>query len=504
MTNRILYLFPDTNLFIQCRPLKELDWSEWEGFAEVHLLVCRSVQREIDDLKKRGNDRVGRRARKTNSLFRGIAVGEKGYELVQQSAPQVKLFLEGLSKPSEELQDRLDYNKSDDQTIGFICRFKHDNPDKDVRLLTHDTGPMMTANSLGLSFIPINESWLSPPEHNTQEREITRLTNKVNQLEHTEPTSAITCIDGQGARTDDIEIEYIVYESMTDVETSALVHSLTDHLPLATDFGSRQPSERRTPNALGPITKVYIPASDEAITAYIHQAYPAWIKDCENVLTHLHEALQRNAVQPSFSLAVENTGTRPGKDALVEIQAKGNLKICPFPVKNNGSSEQKVESGLQLPLPPQPPQGRWSPILSDFLSDTGALKLKDAFTNFFGPLAVSSIPAVNWIPAANIHRDSNAFYYKPIRPMAPIKTLSLECKQWRHGTGEEYFDGHIFFDFDSQQIKGALECRVHAENLSDPVKKTVPVTISIKRTNVTDHARAMVKDLLSQSPLTPR
>ena len=38
---------------------------------------------------------------------------------------------------------------------------------------------------------------------------------------------------------------------------------------------------------------------------------------------------------------------------------------------------------------------------------------------------------------------------------------------------EEYFDGHIFVDFDSQQIKGALECRVHAENLSDPVKKTV-------------------------------
>ena len=34
MTKQTLYLFPDTNLFIQCRPLEQLDWSEWEEFEE--------------------------------------------------------------------------------------------------------------------------------------------------------------------------------------------------------------------------------------------------------------------------------------------------------------------------------------------------------------------------------------------------------------------------------------------------------------------------------------
>ena len=29
MTTRTLCLFLDTNLFIQCRPSEELDWSEW-------------------------------------------------------------------------------------------------------------------------------------------------------------------------------------------------------------------------------------------------------------------------------------------------------------------------------------------------------------------------------------------------------------------------------------------------------------------------------------------
>lgn len=75
MAVRVLYLFPDTNVFIQCRPLEDLDWSEWTDFDEVHLLVCRTVQREIDHQKNRGNDRVGRRARKVSSLFRDIVQG---------------------------------------------------------------------------------------------------------------------------------------------------------------------------------------------------------------------------------------------------------------------------------------------------------------------------------------------------------------------------------------------------------------------------------------------
>jgi len=56
---QVLHLFPETNVFIQCRPLDELDWSAWAGFYEVHLVVCRPVQREIDNQKNRGNDRVG-------------------------------------------------------------------------------------------------------------------------------------------------------------------------------------------------------------------------------------------------------------------------------------------------------------------------------------------------------------------------------------------------------------------------------------------------------------
>ena len=122
MIEHILYLFPDTNVFIQCRPLNHLDWSDWKEFSEVHLLVSRPVRREIDNQKSRGNDRVANKARTTYTLFRKIIDSTQTYELVNSSSPTVKLFLQAPSRPSPELQDMLDYDKPDDEIVGLFAQ----------------------------------------------------------------------------------------------------------------------------------------------------------------------------------------------------------------------------------------------------------------------------------------------------------------------------------------------------------------------------------------------
>jgi hypothetical protein len=65
-------IFPDTNAFVQCRPLEQVDWSVWKDFDEVHLIVSRPVQSEIDNQKSKGSDRLGRRGRVASSLFREV------------------------------------------------------------------------------------------------------------------------------------------------------------------------------------------------------------------------------------------------------------------------------------------------------------------------------------------------------------------------------------------------------------------------------------------------
>ena len=61
--NRTIY-FPDTNFFLQYRDAPEIPWREVTAAPEVVLMVCPTVQGEIDDLKGDGNARRAGRARK--------------------------------------------------------------------------------------------------------------------------------------------------------------------------------------------------------------------------------------------------------------------------------------------------------------------------------------------------------------------------------------------------------------------------------------------------------
>ena len=454
MTAQTLYLFPDTNLFIQCKSLNELDWSEWANFSEIHLIVCRPVLREIDNQKNRGNSRISRRARKAHSLFRDIAINEKDYDLMRKSGPKVKLFLEPLIGPCSELSDRLDYSKPDDEIVGCLLTYVKQHPEADVRLLTYDSGPMITAKSLGLSFIPVKEDCILPPENNEADREIARLKNEIAQLKKTEPDFHIKCLDSNNIEVDSLELEYPVYEPLSEKDISAFVDLLRSKLPPAKIFSPREP-----------VIPGFRILSNEAISRDRDQEYTSWIEKCEDFLSKLHQKVEKK-LRPSFCFLVENQGTRPGSNALICIASKGNFKICP---------PQKRKTRLRLPPPPKLLQGEEA---------LNRLRYPESVTSYLPSLLPEN------------RRDPNDFYYKPKRWMMPVESFCLECEQWRHGTDAEYFTGDIFVDPNLSKISGVLECVIHAENLSNPVKKVVPVKITVAKRDSRDYADALVNDLL--------
>ena len=116
MTNPILYYFVDSNLFLQCRPLEELDWAPWATFEEVRLIVSKPVLREIDNRKNKGHDRAGRRARATTTIFRQIQSDKR--RLVRSNDPRVVLCVEPQHQYSKDLKDQLNYDERDDQLVG--------------------------------------------------------------------------------------------------------------------------------------------------------------------------------------------------------------------------------------------------------------------------------------------------------------------------------------------------------------------------------------------------
>ena len=471
-------------MLIQCRALEELDWSEWRDFEEIHLIVCRTVQREIDDQKNRGNSRVARRARKVYTVFRQIIVGEDRYHTIREASPGVRLRIGSATVPSQQLKDQLDYNKPDDEIIGYCDKYRRENPDKDVRLLTDDTGAMMTAKNLKIPFVPVSRNWLLPPEPGEAQTKISHLEAENKRLRKTEPEFNIRCVSTHGEDFDSIEFEYRVFEPLSEVDVSILIETLKSRYPINEDFGPREPMERSTGgmSSLLGVNDYFVPASTEEIEQYTHH-YRDWVEDCETRLSNLHDALRIREGQPSFQFAIRNKGSRPGKDALVEINAKGNLKIAPPAWKDDEEADSGGESGLTLTPPPKAPRGRSNSL------QTIVRRLSSLAYAYPLPIVPTYLP-----PSDPPGRDQNAFYYKPNRPSSPTRSFSLECQQWRHETADEYFDVDLFVDNCATEVTGAVECVVHAQNLSSPVTMLVGVNIRLTSANTYDHACALISD----------
>lgn len=168
MSLSILYYFVDTNLFIQCQSLEQIDWSPLGTFEEVWLIVSHPVLREIDYRKNKGNDRSGRRARSTLTMFRKM--GKGGCKLIRSENPRVVLTIEPEHTYEQNPQDRLNYQERDDQLIGILYKFIQHRPDSDARLLTYDMTPLFVARSLDLTADEIPDDWLLPPENTEMKR----------------------------------------------------------------------------------------------------------------------------------------------------------------------------------------------------------------------------------------------------------------------------------------------------------------------------------------------
>ncbi len=488
MSERTIYLFPDTNFFVQCYVPDQLDWSAWLHFEEVRLIVTRPVQREIDRQKNQGNFRVSRRARKTASMFRHLILSDSDVKVIREAAPCVKLQICPKYVPSKSVGDRLNYQECDDQLVGTVKFFIEEHPGLDGRLLTHDTGPMASAQYVGVPFVAVPDEWLMPPETTRTDKRLAELRAEVDRLKKTEPEFHIKCINAKGREIAVLNEDSVCYRPLNSDEVSELMGLVRSRCPMETNFGERESQKRpsREWGLVAPGMKdVFVPASDESIAAYGDEDYPGWLERCEQFLCNYHQTLQRDVVLPRFCFMVTNEGTRPGKDALLTIEAKGGIHITPAS-RVNATAEKKRRS-TNLPAPPEPPQGRWHNPYSDAVNASASFALG---LSHLTPDLGSRFDA-----AVRRERDPNELYWAEGRPVVSQSLFELKCEQWRHGVAAHHVEGAINVTCDEDVASGVLECCVHAENMSDAAVIRVPVRIAITHVPVLESARKLVAAL---------
>ena len=483
-------LFPDTNLFIQCRPLDELDWSLVSKAPVIELVVCRPVQAEIDRQKGKGAGRLGKRARTTMALFRRALDRPSERLQVREGTPAVFLQVRQNLRRDPNLSELLDYSERDDQLVGIAAAFARDNPDVSARLLTHDNGPLFSAKSVGLPYTAIPDAWLLAPETDEQDKALAGLQGQLARYQRAEPTFELQA--NGNALDPAITIDY--YTPLSEHEVQELMAVAQQAHPLADDFGSREPAQRGGAGVglLASMTReMFEPASDEEIEQYRNERYPEWVSACEVALRDLHTTLNRRIAWPQINVTLANAGSRPAQDTYIQFKTQGRLLLS-VPRDEEDTTEAEKLAAAQLPLPRAPavPRGQWSRMRSvgDSLATLGQAVRFDVAR----PLLPHALSRLAQLPQA---RDPNGFYFKPHGPSYPIPVIGYECPQWRHQVSPETFEFELVTDLIEHTVSGAIVIEIHAANVTTPFEQTLPIRVAVRACSTLEQARLLIAAL---------
>jgi hypothetical protein len=455
------YLLVDTNLFLQCRNLPELPWSELaDGQDLVVLMVPRAVQRELDQLKQDGNSRRASRARKASSLLRRIVLSDEARLELRSSGPKVEISF----PPPTTLPSDCGFNlaETDDCIVAEALVFGRQHSDATVEVFSNDTSLLLTAKLHRVAFRVIPDDWLLPPEPDSRDKRIIELQNRVRALERQSPEIQISATVDGDTLTEAFNITVEEFEPLSETQLDAMVAVVAAKFPMVIDFPKDEPAI-----GLAGLT-VFTPPSEQEIFHYKRVAYPGWLDEMRKLLVALPSHLESRRLSVNFILS--NIGGAPAEHILVEFRSTKGLLLQEPPPKAELT---------RFPLPPKPPKGR----------RTGLFEQAQAVASWRPPGFDFSLPP---IPALGGRRDRNTFYWKD-RPSEPSDAVIFECEEFRHQIESEVFSLDLLVARGMRDQKSAVSCIVTASNLVQPASLVIPVTVQYGIANSEPQVRLLLK-----------
>ncbi|MGC8658036.1 MAG: PIN domain-containing protein [Desulfomonilaceae bacterium] len=348
-------LFLDTNIFLQCKDVDQLPWSEVAGKAgEILLLIPTSVEKEIDNLKQDGNSRRTKRARKANSRMREILKAKDEKLTLRKSGPLVEISFVSLDI-AQNLQGQIDTSKPDNRIVAEAISYKHEHPTNDVFLLTNDTLLIRTAMRHNLSYLEIPSNWVLEPEPDPNEKKIKELEDKLKKLEKILPKIDITISDSEGTvlpQSHNIVVKtckeldcYEIEELIAAAKNEWLLHSESEIQKNA------KAVHQFAPSFLG-FDHDYERPNGQDIQNYFEEC-DKWISELEAFIKELPTRMDSTSRNFRLVVTIANFGSVPAENVVVEFKLPNGLLFRP------PSESVDFDISKLVPKCPQPPEGRW-------------------------------------------------------------------------------------------------------------------------------------------------
>ncbi|MDR3571452.1 MAG: PIN domain-containing protein [Candidatus Pacebacteria bacterium] len=499
---------PDTNVLLHGRRLAQLPWTEL-GSEDVTILIMGPVNREIDKYKLKGG-RIGKRAKAVYTEIREALELPARTKILREASPRVIMTVVPGTGVKGALHDCLDLTVADHQLVNHcLAQGAQGVP---VRLLTNDTGAFVDAEEAGLGAILIKDHWMLEPEPDETAKKVKQLEGDLERLKAQEPKIVAEMRSPGG----DSILRYCgalrYYPQLLNHQIIHIMEWVDAFCPPATEFGSVTEAQEiariREAHKNNPLAYMqtlfavaggtnfqgFEPASEEAIEIYRRQTYPKWREAVRKALEEMQSTLNACRARPTFELAISNIGVKPADGVLIAMTARGSFTIGRFPIEEDGGADLACNA---LPQPPQPPRG-------GFVAKGGLAQLAAAFS-----ASPRSRPAnldhvlAELAPIYGLQRqvDPSGFDWTPKRGKNATVVEAFRSK-WRH-QGEDLRE-RFFIETEQASgiLKGAIDLKISAHNLSDPLTFTYPIEIEIEEGDTMAAASNLVDDLAKKRPET--
>jgi hypothetical protein len=433
------FLFVDSNLFLQCRPLQDLDWERLCGREEATLLVPGAVLAELDKHKSDGNSRRAQRARRALQFLDSILESPDDVVVIRDNSPRV------LARFAPEVSS--DMARSNDDTILLeVSEAARTQGNAAVALVTHDTNLKVKAKRKGLRFFAVPDEWLLPPEPDERDKRVRQLEEEVALLRKQSPIIEVTL---EGAQ--EIQAPLPNYEPLSPSTVDRLMEAVRAKFPMKTDFSLTASDRLISAGGIG--TFRLHPPADWEIAKYRDEEYPKWEKSLRRRLEQLHSALRVRDGTVGIRLFVANSGTVPGEHVQIAIRVSdGFLNV------DSEHYPKLIERLFAQPRPPSPPQPRQ--ISLDSLG-----KVHD----------LSSLTPP-YLPQLPVRHKRDEFYLKAGKNVD--SEWVWECENMRHCAAPEEFSFRLGVNAQSRPSGGQLTISVSAENVPRALERRFPIKVS--------------------------
>ncbi|WP_194164523.1 PIN domain-containing protein [Microvirga thermotolerans] len=441
--------FVDTNFFIQGADPNAMPWREVTDADEILLIISRPVQEELDRQKGEGRGRRGRRARAASSLMGELLDTPDLSKVIRQKNPRIVIQLDDLDP------DVRAGASDDDRIVQAAISYAASHPGVDVRLLSADTGPCLSARVRKFPHHRLNGAWLAPPEPDHADREVEELKRRVSALEEDEPKFEVGLTNRNGAAVDVAIVEVTSFRNLTAEEVDALSSQVASMFPKATDFRTKEPNAGYDLLMDRLSRGTWVAPSEDDIRQY-HQQYDEWLAGIRKTLKEMLSHESDKANRQIHFLALRNSGGAYAHEVVVELSLSPGLMFHP-----DLEDDEEREAPTIKP-PPVAPRGRFRSFLTD-------LGMADRLMHhgFSHDLA-------NLIP--NIRpRDRHAFHLETDFEV-PCAKLEYRCDSFRHKVDGPKFALDIRPAKDADVKGGRLMVRV-ASRTTDPEELSFPIKI---------------------------